>query len=131
MLQTLRSTHNQVPGMHLTTIPKIVLVPRKSHFPWWCNVPDVRVLAPPDAITSYSKNQECPDGYFDNLVSGVILRSLGRIEHGLCSNLGGSLGTPPLKPALCCRFASILRKDAHKSQNEQKSACWVYLRMSF
>ena len=33
MLQTLRSTQKQVPGMHLTTIPKIVLVPRKSHFP--------------------------------------------------------------------------------------------------
>ena len=95
-LQTLRSTQNQVPGMHLTTIPKIVFVPRKSHFPWWCNVPDVRVLAPPDAIISHSKNQECPDRYFDNLVSGVILRSLGRIEHGLCSNLGGSLETPPL-----------------------------------
>ena len=62
MLQTLRSTQNEVPGMHLTTIPKIVLVPRKSNFPWWCKVPDVRVLAPPDAMISHSKNQECPDG---------------------------------------------------------------------
>ena len=87
MLQTLRSTHNQVPGMHLTTIPKIVLVPRKSHFPWWCNVPDVRILAPPDAILSCSKNQEFSEQYFQILVSEVILRSLGRIEHGLCSNL--------------------------------------------
>ena len=97
MLQTLRSTQKQVPGMHLTTIPKIVLVPRKSHFHVWCYVPDVRILAPPVAKISYSKKQEFPEEYFHILVSGVILRSLGRIEHGLCSTLGGSLGTPPLK----------------------------------
>ena len=96
MLQTLRSTQNQVPGMHLTTIPKIVLVPRKSHFPWWCNVPDVRILAPPDAKISYSKNQDFSEAYFHVLVSGVILRSLGRIDFGPNSKPKGRLGTPPL-----------------------------------
>ena len=49
MLQTLRSTQRPVPGMYLTTIPKIVLVPRKSDFLEWCYVPDVRILAPPVA----------------------------------------------------------------------------------
>ena len=96
MLQTLRSTQKQVPGMHLTIIPKIVLVPRKSHFPGWCYVPDVCILPPPDAKISCSKKQEFSEEYFRMMVSGVILRSLGRIETGLDSNLKGSLGTPPL-----------------------------------
>ena len=97
MLQTLRSTQKQVPGMHLTTIPKIVLVPRKSHFHVWCYVPDVRILAPPVAKISYSQNQEFSLKFFHILVSWVILRSLGRIEHGLCSTLGGSPGIPSLR----------------------------------
>ena len=91
MLQTLRSTQKQVPRMYLTTIPKIVLVPRKSHFHVWCYVPDVRILAPPVAKISHSKKQEFSEKYFHILVSGVILRSLGRIEHGLCSTLGEAL----------------------------------------
>ena len=60
-------------------------------------MPDVRILAPPVAKISYSKKQEFSEEYFHILVSGVILRSLGRIETGLDSNLKGSLGTPPLK----------------------------------
>ena len=54
MLQTLVSTQLQVPGMHLTTFPKIVLSPRKSRFAEWSHVPDVRALAPPDAKISKS-----------------------------------------------------------------------------
>ena len=56
MLQTLRSAQKQVTGMHLTTIPKIVLVPRKSHFHVWCYVPDVRILAPPVAKNEFSSS---------------------------------------------------------------------------
>ena len=63
-------------------------------------MPDVRILAPPVAKISYSKKQEFSEEYFHILVSGVILRSLGRIETGLDSNLKGSLGTPPLKQEL-------------------------------
>ena len=97
MFETLFSTQRQVPEMHLTTFPKIVLSPRKSRFAEWSHVPDVRALAPPDAKISYSKFKDFSEDYFDNLVSGVILRSLGRAEHGLCSDLGGKLGIPPLK----------------------------------
>ena len=59
-------------------------------------MPDVRALAPPDAKNIIIKKSEIPGEYFHILVSGVILRSLGRIEHGLCSDPGGSPGTPPL-----------------------------------
>ena len=107
MLQTLRSTQKQVPGMYLATIPKIVLVPRKSHFHVWCYVPDVRILAPPVAKISYSKKQKFSKEYFHTMVSGVILRSLGRIETGLDSNLKGSVGIPPLKRQIRSNVARV------------------------
>ena len=59
-------------------------------------MPDVRILAPPVAKILYSTKQELSEENFHILVSGVILRSLGRIETGFDSNLKGSLGTPPL-----------------------------------
>ena len=98
MFQTLRSIQNQVPGMHLTTFPKIVFVPRKSRFTMWymCLLCAHWLHRTPEI--SYSKNQEFSCEYFHILVFGVILRSLGRIEHGLCSDPGGSPGTPPLIP---------------------------------
>ena len=75
---------------------EIVLVPRRSGFTRWYRVPDVRTLAPPDAKNIIFKKQEFHADYFDYLVSGVILRSLGRIERCLSFNLKGKPGHPPL-----------------------------------
>ena len=96
MFQTLLSTQRKVPEMHLTTFPELFwcLANQVSQggtmclmfAPWLHRTPKI----------SYSKKQEFSADYFDYLVSGVILRSLGRIEHGLCSDLGGKPGIPPL-----------------------------------
>ena len=96
MFETLFSTQRQVPEMHLTTFPKIVLSPRKSRFAEWSHVHVVRALAPPDAKISYSKKQDFSVDYFHILVSEVILRSLGRIDFGPNSKSMGKLGAPPL-----------------------------------
>ena len=77
MLQTLLSTQKQVPGMHLTTIPKIVLVPRKSHFHVWCYVLDVRILAPPVAKITYHWGQHAE------------IHGLGNLSVEITSDLEG------------------------------------------
>ena len=104
MFETLFSTQRQVPEMHLTTFPKIVLTPRKSCFSEWnmCLMCAHWLHRTPKI--SYPKKQEFPGEYFDNLLSEVILRSLGRTEHGLCSETKGTLGTPPLNPGLRPKF---------------------------
>ena len=60
----------------------MVAQPRKSHFAGGCNVPDVRLLAPPDAMICAPSDPHFPDRYFDILSCGVISKSLGRIELG-------------------------------------------------
>ena len=57
MFETLFSSQGQVLEIHLTTFSKIVLALRKSHFPGWCYVLDVRTLVPPVAKISCSKNK--------------------------------------------------------------------------
>ena len=52
-------------------VPRVVAQPRKSHFVEGYNVPDVCLLAPPDAIICAPSDPHFPVEYFDNLSSGV------------------------------------------------------------
>ena len=64
-------------------------------------MPDVRTLAPPDAKNIiFTKTRIFWRFFFDYLVSGVILRSLGRIEFGPNSKLKGKPEPPPLNAFL-------------------------------
>ena len=58
----------------------MVAQPRRSHFAGGYNVPDVRLLAPPDAMTCAPPDPHFPEEYFDMLSCGVLTKSLGRIE---------------------------------------------------
>ena len=49
----------------------MVVQPRKSHFAGGYNVPDVRLLAPPDAMIVDPPDPHFPEEYFDILSSGV------------------------------------------------------------
>ena len=75
----------------------MVAQPRKSHFAGSYKVPDVRLLAPPDAMKCAPSDPHFPDGYFDMLSCGVILKSLGRSELGPNSKINVLLEPPPLK----------------------------------
>ena len=77
-------------------ISRIVLYPCKSRFSLWCNVPDVCVPAPPDAMIWAPSDSKFPVEYFDILSSCVQMKSLGRIELGPNSKFPGSLEPPPL-----------------------------------
>ena len=58
----------------------MVAQPRKSHFAGGYNVPDVRLLAPPDAMICAPPDPHFPEEYFDMLSYGILTKSLGRIE---------------------------------------------------
>ena len=49
----------------------MVAQPRKSHFAEGSSVPDVRLLAPPDAMICAPSDPHFPEEYFDMLSSGV------------------------------------------------------------
>ena len=70
--------------------------PRKSLFSEGSNVPDVRILAPPDAMICAPSDPHFHDAYFDILSCGVILKSLGRSELGPNSKINVLLEPPPL-----------------------------------
>ena len=59
-------------------------------------MPDARILAPPDAMICAPSDPHFPDGYFDILSCGVILKSLGRSELGPNSKINVLLEPPPL-----------------------------------
>ena len=63
-------------------VPRVVSRRRKSLFAEGSNVPDVRALAPPDAMICAPSDPHFSDTYFDMLSCGVISKSLGRIELG-------------------------------------------------
>ena len=48
-------------------VPRIVAPSRKSHFAEGYNVPDVRLLAPPDAMKCAPSDPPFPEEYFDIL----------------------------------------------------------------
>ena len=58
----------------------MVAQPRKSHFAMGCNVPDVRLLAPPDAKICAPSDPHFPEEYFDVLSCGVLTKSLGHAK---------------------------------------------------
>ena len=55
------------PRNDLGWVPRVVAQPRKSRFTGGYNVPDVRLLAPPDAMTCAPSDPHFPDKYFDVL----------------------------------------------------------------
>ena len=73
---------------------------RKSLFAEGSNVPDVRILAPPDAMICAPSDPHFHDAYFDILSCGVILKSLGRSELGPNSKINVLLEPPPLSRKL-------------------------------
>ena len=58
----------------------MVAQPRISRFAGIYNVHDVRLLAPPDAMTCAPPDPHFPEEYFNVLSCGVLTESLGRIE---------------------------------------------------
>ena len=92
----IRECHTNVLGW----VPRMFARPRKSLFAEGYNVPDVRLLAPPDAMICAPSDPHFPDGYFDILSCGVILKSLGRSELGPNSKINVLLEPPPLKKKL-------------------------------
>ena len=59
-------------------------------------MPDVRALAPPDAIICAPSDPHFSDRFFDVLSCGVISKSLGRIELGPSTKSKGKPEPPPL-----------------------------------
>ena len=59
------------PRNDLGWVPRVVAQPRKSRFTGGYNVPDVRLLAPPDAMKCAPSDPRFHDAYFDTLSYGV------------------------------------------------------------
>ena len=55
------------PNNVLGRVSRVVAWPRKSHFAGGYNVPDVCLLAPPDAMICAPSDPHFPDAYFDML----------------------------------------------------------------
>ena len=62
-----RFTIRECPTNVLGWVPRVVAQPRKSLFAEGYNVPDVRLLAPPDAMICAPSDPHFPDKYFDIL----------------------------------------------------------------
>ena len=76
---------------------QIVLAHRKSCFAEGYSVPEMCLLAPPDAIICAPSDPHFPSEYFDTLSLGVSTKSLGPTDLGPRSDLAGKPGHPPLR----------------------------------